>query len=171
MDISPFLRAPNAESAVGRGADIAFKGCTQSFDGLTACGANDTVFENSHVGDKGGAVVIESGETSRIVMNGCVVHNCSAGYPLEEDPQGDGGGFSVATGTTLILESCHLTNNHCGKKVGLVFNCIRHFCAWFKMHLAADNFDFNEVFDIPRYCALIRFATILVRFSFRRFPW
>ena len=57
-------------------------------------------------------MVIEGDETSRIVLNGCAVTNCSAGYPFEDDPQGDGGGFSVASGTTLILERCSLTDNH-----------------------------------------------------------
>lgn len=117
----PSSPAPNAGSAKGYGADIAIKGCTQSLDGLTACGANYTISVNSQVVDKGGAGVIEGDETSYIVMNRSAVYNLSAGHHVRGDPEGDGVGFLIATGTNLILESCNLTQDHCGKKVGFAF--------------------------------------------------
>ncbi|CAN0330304.1 unnamed protein product [Ascophyllum nodosum] len=36
--------------------------------------------------------------------------------PIEDDPQGEGGGFALGRGTTTILEDCVVTDNYCGKK-------------------------------------------------------
>lgn len=105
----------------GRGADLSFSGCTSSFDGLAACGANDTFFVNSHVGSKGGAVAIEDEGSSYIEFHRCVVKNCSAGAPIEEEPHGQGGAFYVGRGATLALVDCNITDNRSGKKVG---NCV-----------------------------------------------
>lgn len=93
--------------------------CTLSFDGLSACGANDTTFINNNVARKGGAVVIGSGDggTSRVEMHGCTFDNSTTGSAIEDDPQGEGGAISVAQGTTLVLDDCLLINNFSGKKV------------------------------------------------------
>lgn len=103
---------------------MSFKECTKSFDGLAACGVNDTLFVNSHVGNKGGAVAVEDVSASTYIeLHRCTVENATAGIALEEDPQGEGGGFSVGQGATLVLANCTLRNNTCGKKVGLDFGC------------------------------------------------
>lgn len=109
---------PHTVNGGGQGADVSFKGCTQSFDGLSTCGANDTFFVNSHVGDKGGAVTIQTWTTpSYIEFTRCTVDNSSAGLAIEDDPQGEGGAFSVVEGATLVLTDCVIRNNHCGSKV------------------------------------------------------
>lgn len=56
-------------------------------------------------------------------FHGCTVDNSTTGEAIEDDPQGEGGAFSVATGTTLVLADCVLRNNYCGKKVRL-FLCV-----------------------------------------------
>ena len=116
----------HAEDEEGRGADVSFKECTKSFDGLAACGVNDTLFVNSHVGNKGGAVAIieDDSASSYIELHRCTVENATAGTGLEEDPHGEGGGFSVGRGATLVLANCILRNNTSGRKVGLDFGCL-----------------------------------------------
>lgn len=97
---------------------MSLSGCTRSFGGLAACGANDTVFVNSHAGVKGGAVAINpADEPSTVEFHRCMMDNCSAGNTTEEESHGEGGVFSVGEGATLGLVDCTLKNNHCGDKV------------------------------------------------------
>lgn len=108
-----------AEEPIGEGAGLSFTVCSLSFDGLSACGANDTILVNNNVARKGGAVVIGSGDggASRVELHRCTVDNSTTGSAIEDDPQGEGGAFSVAQGTTLVLDDCLLINNCAGKKV------------------------------------------------------
>ena len=107
------------EDPLGEGAAISFTVCTQSFDGLSSCGVNDTTFIYNAAALKGGAVTVGSGNgPSYIEFHRCLVHNSTTGWPIEDDPQGEGGGFALSKGTTLVLEDCVVTNNYCGKKVG-----------------------------------------------------
>lgn len=48
----------------------------------------------------------------------CTVNSSSAGYGIEDDPQGEGGAFSVGEKITLLLADCIFESNSCGKKVG-----------------------------------------------------
>ena len=108
------------EKPHGEGAAISFAVCTQSFDGLSACGVNNTAFIYNAAGKKGGAIAVGSGNgngPSYIEFHRCLIHNSTTGWPFEDDPQGEGGGFSLGAGTTLVLEDCVVTDNYCGKKV------------------------------------------------------
>lgn len=79
---------------------------------------NDTTFRNNRVAKKGGAVAIGSGDgRSDVEFHRCTVDNSSTGKDIKDDPQGEGGGFSVGGGVTLLLSDCVVKNNHCGKKV------------------------------------------------------
>lgn len=111
----------NAGSRNGRGADVSLSGCTRSFDGLAACGANDTVLVNSHVGYRGGAVTVGGDGPSYVELHRCTVDNSSAGFSSEEESQGAGGAISVGEGDTFRLVDSTLTNNHCVEKVGAKF--------------------------------------------------
>lgn len=91
--------------------------CHQSFDGLAACGVNDTAFVNSRVAKKGGAVALGSGDGLNVEFHRCTVDNSSTGQAFDDDPQGEGGAFSVGKGLTFLLSNCTLKNNYCGKKV------------------------------------------------------
>lgn len=104
-----------------------FSACDRSFDGLVPCDVNDTMFVDSHVARKGGAVAISNGDelSSRVDFYRCIFHNSTAGTELiEDDAQGEGGVFSVGDGVTLLLSHCTLTNNSCGKKVRHGCRCI-----------------------------------------------
>ena len=104
----------------GEGAALSFTTCVLSFDGLSRCGVNDTILVNSHVGKKGGAVAIGTGNaTSYIEFHRCTVDNATAGRHIEDDPQGEGGAFIVGEALTLVLSHCVLKNNNCGSKVRL----------------------------------------------------
>ena len=113
----------------GEGGHLALSNCTGSFDGLTACGANDTMFYNGHAGNKGGAVVISgTDEPLRVEFHRCTVHNSSAGGYVEDDPQGEGGVFSVGAGAILLVADCIIEDNYCGKKVPKhAFVCVLRF--------------------------------------------
>lgn len=41
-----------SDEPLGEGGGISFTSCTSSFDGLSACGANDTIFVDNDVGRK-----------------------------------------------------------------------------------------------------------------------
>ena len=111
-------RAVCTEEEIGEGAALSVTNCVLSFDGLSDCGANDTVFANSHVGRKGGTVVIGSGKgPSYLAFHRCTVTNSTAGAAIEDDPQGEGGGFPLAKGVTLLLSHCVLKDNSSGNKV------------------------------------------------------
>ena len=91
---------------------------------------NGTVFANSQAGNKGGAVTLSSGDHPwTVAFYSCGGENSSVGLDFEDDPQGEGGGFSVGEGVTLLLSDCFLNNNSCGKKDRLVVywlaNCVR----------------------------------------------
>ena len=106
------------DDALGEGAALSFLMCTRSFDGLSSCGVNDTVFIYNAAALKGAAVVVGSGDgPSFIEFHRCLIHNSTTGWPFEDDPQGDGGGFVLGKGTTTILEDCVVTDNYCGNKV------------------------------------------------------
>lgn len=63
-------------------------------------------------------MVIGSGrDVSHVEFHGCVVDNSTTGLDIEDDPQGEGGAFSVGTGTVLVLANSVLRHNYCGKKV------------------------------------------------------
>lgn len=103
---------------VGEGAALSFTTCVLSFDGLSSCGVNDTLFVDSHVGRKGGAVAIGTGDApSYIEFHRCVVANTTTGRNIEDDPQGEGGVFAVGKALTLVLSDCVLKNSYCGNKV------------------------------------------------------
>ncbi|CAN0082894.1 unnamed protein product, partial [Ectocarpus sp. 8 AP-2014] len=62
------------DDEIGEGGAISFTTCNTSFDGLAACGANDTVFFKNDVGRKGGAIVIGSdGDSTYIELHRCTV--------------------------------------------------------------------------------------------------
>lgn len=104
---------------------MSFTACHASFDGLAACGANDTMFLHSRVAKKGGAVALASGDgRSQVELHRCRVYNSSTGIVLKDDPQGEGGAFSVGGGVTLLLSDCALKNNYCGKKVSYYFTSV-----------------------------------------------
>lgn len=97
---------------------MAVTACTKSFDGLAACGVNDTMFVNNHVARQGGAVVIGSGPpTSYVEFHRCTVENSTTGNFTAGNPQGTGGAFAVDQGATLVMNDCLLVNNACGNKV------------------------------------------------------
>lgn len=102
---------------------MSFLACGRSFDGLAACGANDTVFVNSRVAKKGGAVALSTGTlpSSLVEFHRCTVNGSSTGDAIKDDPQGEGGAFAVGGGVTFLLSDCVLANNYCGKKVSLYF--------------------------------------------------
>ena len=107
------------EEELGEGAAFSLTACSQSFDGLSACGVNDTTFIYNTAARKGGAIALGSGSaTSYVEFHRCIIHNSSSGWPIEDDPQGEGGAFVVGGDTILTLEDCLVTNNYCGKKVG-----------------------------------------------------
>ncbi|CAM9163211.1 unnamed protein product, partial [Laminaria digitata] len=102
----------------GEGAGLAVSACDTSFDGLAACSVNDTMFVNSRVAKKGGAVALGGEEKQwRVEFHRCTVDNSSTGLAIKDDHQGEGGAFVVGAGVTLLLSDCVLTNNYCGKKV------------------------------------------------------
>ena len=107
-----------AEIPLGEGAAISFTECTHSFDSQSSCGVNDTTFIYNAVAKKGAAVAVGSGDApSYIEFHRCVVDNSTTGWPFEDDPQGEGGAFSLGKGTTIVIEDCVVKNNYCGKKV------------------------------------------------------
>ncbi|CBJ26636.1 hypothetical protein Esi_0040_0008 [Ectocarpus siliculosus] len=109
------------DDEIGEGGAISFTTCNTSFDGLAACGANDTVFFKNDVGRKGGAIVIGSdGDSTYIELHRCTVEKSETGREIEDDPQGDGGAVAVAWGITLLVADSLLTDNYCGKKGGVV---------------------------------------------------
>ena len=109
---------PWAEVEIGEGAALSFTNCVVSFDGLSTCGVNDTIFSYNHAGRKGGAVVIASGSSpSHVEFHRCTVANTTTGSYIEDDPQGEGGAFAVGEGIWLLIDDCIVSNNFCGKKV------------------------------------------------------
>lgn len=97
---------------------------------------NDTVFVNSRAAKKGGAVAIAGGdERSSVDFHRCTFDNSSTGLEIKDDPQGEGGTFSVGGGVTLLLSGCTVKDSYCGKKVrsrflfrpsvGRLLGCIR----------------------------------------------
>ena len=109
---------PYAEDETGEGAGLSFEACHRSFDGLAACGVNDTAIRNSRVAKKGGAVAIGSGDgRSNVEFHRCTVDNSSTGEAIKDDPQGEGGAFSVGGGVTLLLADSVVKRSYCGKKV------------------------------------------------------
>ncbi|CAN0005479.1 unnamed protein product [Ectocarpus fasciculatus] len=110
-----------SDDEIGEGGAISFTVCNTSFDGLAACGANDTVFYKNDVGRKGGAIVIGSGRAASYVeLHRCTVEKSETGLEIEDDPQGEGGAVAVAWGITLVVADSLLTDNYCGKKGGVV---------------------------------------------------
>ena len=110
------------EEEIGEGAAFSSTSCSQSFDGLSACGVNDTTFIYNAAARKGGAVAIATNDaTTYVEFHRCTIHNSTTGSPIEDDPQGEGGAFALGDNTTLVLEDCMVTNNYCGKKVGILF--------------------------------------------------
>ncbi|CAN0138387.1 unnamed protein product, partial [Pylaiella littoralis] len=110
-----------AEEEIGEGGAISLTSCPSSFDGLSACGANDTVFWYSTVARKGGAIVIGSGSfSSHIELHRCNIFNSTVGVEIKDGPQGEGGAIAVGQGISLLLADCVLTENYCGKKGGAI---------------------------------------------------
>ena len=109
----------------GQGADLSFAGCQGSFDGEAACGVNDTIFVNSRVGNKGGSVSLSGGNDPwNVAFHKCTVENSTAGLDFKDDPQGEGGAFSVGEGVTLLVADCTFKGSSCGKKV-CIFLAVR----------------------------------------------
>lgn len=67
-------------------------------------------------------MAISNGEelSSEVEFHRCTVDRSSTGLATKDDPQGEGGAFSVGDGVTLLLSNCTLKNNYCGKKVMLI---------------------------------------------------
>ena len=109
---------PPQEESVGEGGAIVISSCSRSFDGFSSCGVNDTKFVYNTAGKKGGAVGVSSGfRIASVEFHRCLIHNCTTGWPFEDDPQGEGGAIVVGGEATVVLEDCMVTNNYCGKKV------------------------------------------------------
>ena len=110
------------EEEIGEGAAFSLTSCSQSFDGLSACGVNDTTFIYNAAARKGGAVAIATNDaTTYVEFHRCFINASTTGLPIKDDPQGEGGAFALGDNTTLVLEDCMVTNNYCGKKVAIVF--------------------------------------------------
>ena len=110
------------EEEIGEGAAFSLTSCSQSFDGLSACGVNDTTFIYNAAARKGGAVAIATNDaTTYVEFHRCFINASTTGSPIKDDPQGEGGAFALGDNTTLVLEDCMVTNNYCGKKVGILF--------------------------------------------------
>lgn len=106
------------EDSIGEGGGLSVIRCSRSFDNLTACGVNDTAFYRNSVGRKGGAVVIAGGDAySKVEFHNCTVENSTTGMQTKDDPQGEGGAFTVGGRCSLLLADCIIANNYCGKKV------------------------------------------------------
>lgn len=90
-----------------------------SFDNAGACGVNDSLFAHGFVAKKGGSVALADGTTgpSYVEFHRCKFHNSTAGIDIEDDPQGEGGVFSVGSGTTLVVVDSMITEAYAGKKV------------------------------------------------------
>lgn len=100
--------------------------CAGSFDGEAPCQVNDTAFANGYAGSKGGSVSLSGGADSYTVdFHRCSVENSSVGFAFKDDPQGEGGGFSVGERVTLLLSDCVVKGNSCGKKVRFVVHELR----------------------------------------------
>ena len=107
------------QKRLGEGTALSFAECMRSFDGLSSCGVNDTIFFYNAAALKGAAIVVGSGDSPCFVeFHRCLIHNSTTEWPIKDIPQGEGGGFALGEGTTTILEDCEWTDNYCGKKVG-----------------------------------------------------
>lgn len=109
------------EDAIGEGGAISFSRCIYGFQNVGSCSVNTSTFMDNGAAAKGGAIQI-SGDTgaSFVEFNRCLVSNNSAGTNIEDDPQGDGGAFSVGTGVSLLLEECVVQTSYAGNKVGIM---------------------------------------------------
>ena len=111
---------PPPETPVGQGGALSFASCIQSFDNnLSPCSVSDTTFIGNNAAQKGGAVAVSSGKISptTIEFHRCLIINSTTGKYIEDDPQGEGGAFSLSEGLHLVLEDCVVANSTCGKKV------------------------------------------------------
>lgn len=121
------LRPPNhailcSEGEVGEGGALSVSTCDVPYHGLGGCSVNETFFVHNHVGRKGGAVVVSTGQfASHVEFHNCTMVNNSAGIYIQDDPQGEGGVFSLARGTRLLLSESVFKDNYSGSKV-----CISH---------------------------------------------
>lgn len=107
------------ETALGQGADLALSACMTGFDSIGGCTVNGSSFINSHTARKGGSVQLSNGRlgVSYVEFYGCYFMNVSTGANIEDDPQGEGGVFSVGTGNTLVLVDSVVVDGYAGKKV------------------------------------------------------
>lgn len=114
-------RANFAEESVGEGGDLTISACLGGFDNAEACTVNGSDFTNGHVARKGGSVQLSDGKMgpSYIEFHGCTFLNASAGVYIEDDPQGEGGTFSVGKHATLVLVDTVVTDSYAGNKVSL----------------------------------------------------
>lgn len=109
-----------AEDYIGEGADLSLTACRAAFDDPTsgACYVNDSTFHNPFVAKKGATLHMGSGSGGSVVeVNRCLVINATCGVYIEDEPQGEGGAFSVGGGTTLIMQDTIVRNSTTGKKV------------------------------------------------------
>ena len=103
---------------MGEGGALSIATCTRSFDSLSACDVTDTTFSGNTAAKKGGAVTVGSGTVgTTIEFHRCLIASSTTGKAIEDDPQGEGGAFSLGQGTHLMSEDCIVKNNACGKKV------------------------------------------------------
>lgn len=117
----PFLTncANFTEDPIGQGGDLALSACTTGFDNMKGCTIHGSTFINSHTARKGGSVQVSNGVmgASYVEFNGCSFLNASAGSYIEDDPQGEGGVFSVGSGNTLVVVDTVVADAYAGKKV------------------------------------------------------
>ena len=107
------------EKQLGEGTALSFTEYMRSFDGLSSCGVNDTIFVYNAAALKGAAIVVRSGDSPSFVeFHRCLIHKSTTEWSIKDIPQGEGGGFALGEGTTTILEDCEGTDNYCGKTVG-----------------------------------------------------
>ena len=106
------------EDEVGEAGALSISTCNLSFNGRWGCSVNDTVFTRSHVARKGAVVAVGSGQAPSLVeFHRCTVTNSTSGVFIKDDPQGEGGVFSVAPGNTILLSNSTFEQNRSGNKV------------------------------------------------------
>lgn len=118
-------RYAQKDEVIGEAGALSLDMCTQGFGKVGACGVNDSTFANNHVPDKAGAVILSSDDTGSpyVEFHRCLMVNNSAGRYVMYDERGEGGAFSVAQRTTLVLVDTIVQGNYAGKKASVLCCC------------------------------------------------